>query len=93
MAHINCLFGQDCPCHGLNCGCDMRWAMMEETEIIDWGIELEINGDMKFYVFDADFEQYYMCATHFLSVWRLTVEDIFMMYAARNSKIRLAPEE
>ena len=93
MAQINCLFGQDCPCHRRNCGCDMRWALLEERETIDWGIEIEINGAMKFYVFDADFEQYYMCATHFLSVWRLTVEDIFLMIASQDRKIRLAPEE
>ena len=93
MDQINCLFGQDCPCHGRNCGCDMRWALLEERQTIDWGIEVQINGSMKYYVFDADFEQYYMCATHFLSVWRLTVEDIFLMIASQDRKIRLASEE
>ena len=93
MEPINCMFGKDCPCHGRNCGCDMRWALLEERQTIDWRIEVQINGSMKYYVFDADFEQYYVCATRFLSVWRLTGEDIFLMIASQDRKIRLSPEE
>ena len=79
MPNTNCVFGEDCPCHGLNCICDMRWTLMGERGDLGWGIEIDINGDMRFYVYDTDCEQYYMCARHFLSVWGLTEDDIYMM--------------
>jgi len=93
MEAIHCMFGEDCPCHGRNCGCDMGWALLEERQSLDWGIEVLLNGTLRYYVFDADFEEYYMCPTHFLAVWRLTEEDIFQMIASQDRKIRLSPEE
>ena len=55
MEAIHCMFGEDCPCHGRNCGCDMGWALLEERQSLDWGIEVLLNGTLRCYVFDADF--------------------------------------
>ena len=95
MEQHNCLFGIDSPCDGRNCGCDMEWAQLQDPKsTMDWAIELELDGRMKFYVFDAEtFEEYVMCPAHFLRVWSLTEQELFRMIASRDRRVRLAPEE
>ena len=95
MEQNNCLFGIDCPCHGRNCGCDMEWALLQDPEsTMDWAIDIEQDGRMKFYVFDAEtFEEYVMCPAHFLRVWSLTEQELFRIIASRDRRVRLAPEE
>ena len=95
MANTNCVFGQDCPCHGLNCICDMRWTLQVESRghLVDWGIEVDRDGGLRFFVYDSHCEQYYMCMKHFLPAWGLTEDNIYMMVALRHSKIRPVPEE
>ena len=95
-----CAFGIHCPCHGqLTCGCDMKWA--HGSPMLDWGIEIAHDGNFKFFVFNTDNnEQFYLCQTHFLTMWSFTVENIDEMYtrwihgdASLRYKFRLEPEE
>ena len=73
-----CAFGQDCPHHGFGCGCDMRWA--HETSRLDWGIEIQCDGFLKYFVFNINNDQFYMCQRHFFSIWNFNERDIYQMW-------------
>ena len=72
MSTTNCVFGIACPCHGLGCICDMSWLQQVHGNLLDWGIEMNSNGGLKFFVYDINFEHYYMCKNHFLPCWGLS---------------------
>ena len=95
MEPNNCMFGEDCPSHGRNCGCDIAWALLQDPEIkLDWGIDILEDGQLKFYVFDTEtFEEYAMCPFHFLNTWHLTEQGVFSIIASRDRRVRLVPEE
>ena len=95
MAQTNCMFGEDCPCHGRNCGCDMQWALLQDPESnMDWGIDIQENGQLKYYVFDTEtFQEYAMCPFHFLRVWTLSEQGLFSIIDSGDRRVRLAPEE
>ena len=81
MTNPNCVFGEDCPCHGLNCICDMRWTLQAVTrgDLVDLGIEVDRDGGLRFFVYESHCEQYYMCMEHFLPPWGIIEDDIDMM--------------
>ena len=55
MAQTNCIFGEDCPIHGRICGYNMQCSLLQDTEsIMDWGIDIHENGQLKYYVFLAE---------------------------------------
>ena len=72
----------------------MRWAqMIEDVTLIDWGIEITQEGALKYFVFNENLQQFYMCYNHFLTCWGLTQGVINQMLAERHWRIRPAPEE
>ena len=93
MATTNCVFGVDCPCHGLGCICDMSWSQQTEGNLLDWGLEINSDGGLRYFVYDTNFQQYYMCKNHFLPCWGLSDDDIDQMLFVGHWRIRPAPEE
>ena len=95
MAQTNCIFGEDCPIHGRNCGCDMQWSLLQDTEsIMDWGIDIHENGQLKYYVFHTEtFQEYALCPVHFLRVWTLSEVGLLSIISSGDPRVRLAPEE
>ena len=90
----NCVFGGDCPCHGLACSCDMRWSQMtEDVYLLNWGIEITQEGALNYFVYNENLQQLYMCHNHFLPSWGLTQVVINQMLADRHWRIRPVPEE
>ena len=61
---------------------------------MDWGIDIQEDGQLKYYVFDTEtFQEYAMCPFHFLRVWTLSEQGLFSIIASRDRRVRLAPEE
>ena len=92
-----CAFGQDCPHHN-SCGCDNQWA--HETSTLDWVIEIQHDGFLKFFFVNTNHDQFYICQRHFLSMLEFNEQYIHQMYqrwingdSELRYKFRYEPEE
>ena len=72
----------------------MRWSQMtEDVYLLNWGIEITQEGALKYFVYNENLQQFYMCYNHFLPVWGLTHGLINQMLAECHWIIRPTPEE
>ena len=66
---------------------------MAITNLLDWGIEINGDGGLKYFVYNTNLKQYYMCKDNFLVCLGLSDADIDLMIAVGHWRIRPAPEE
>ena len=57
MATTNCVFGVDCPCHGMGSTCEMSWSQHTQGYLLDWGVEINSDGGLNFFVYNTNFEE------------------------------------
>ena len=71
---MDCIFGIDCPVHGVNCR--MCLALPTQMPFVNWNIQIDINGYPIFFVNDQNWRRYPICKQHFLDHFGLDEEDI-----------------
>ena len=78
---MDCIFGLDCPTHGGNC--IMCVAVPTQIPFVNWGIQMDMNGYPRCFVYDRNWQKYQLCKQHFLDHFGLNEEDIANMQCER----------
>ena len=54
----------------------MCLALPTQMPFVNWGIQMDINGQPIFFVYDTNWQRYKLCKVHFMDHFRLDEEDI-----------------